>query len=101
MRTFEIGGKFGLIIIPGHSFQFMPTSDEQVQCFENIKRHLLDNRLLVVHLDYQDVRWLGELLTKTEPVFKTQQELIVVVRYAQFTCFQAWYELRTSGPAST
>lgn len=75
MRTFEIGEKFGLIMIPGHSFQFMLTPDDQVACLENIKRHLLENGLLVVHLDHQDVSWLGELVTKKGGISQTRCEL--------------------------
>ena len=30
MRTFELDRKFGVVISPGHSFQFMNTPDEQV-----------------------------------------------------------------------
>jgi SAM-dependent methyltransferase len=75
MRTFEIGGNFGLIIMPGHSFQFMLTPEDQVKCLENIKRHLLENGLLVIHLDHQDVRWLGDLLANKEDIVTTNREL--------------------------
>ena len=75
MRTFELGKKFGLILIPGHSFQFMLTPSDQAKCLENIRRHLLADGTLVIHVDHQDVSWLGELLAKKEPAFETGREL--------------------------
>ena len=59
MRTFELDRKFGVVISPGHSFQFMNTAEEQVQCLEQIKRHLLPGGWLILHLDHQDVRLVG------------------------------------------
>ena len=61
MRSFDLGQTFGLAIIPGHSFQFMLTPDDQVSCLECIKRHLSPDGVLIVHLDHQDVNWLGSL----------------------------------------
>ena len=70
MRTFEIGKKFGFVISPGHSFQFMTKSDEQVMCLEHIKRHLVSGGIAVIHIDYQDFGWLAELLNQKEPVYE-------------------------------
>lgn len=61
MRLFELEGEFGLIIIPGHSFQHLNTPDDQVVCLECIKRHLRPDGVLVIHLDHQDFVWLGGL----------------------------------------
>ena len=61
MRSFELNGRFGLVIIPGHSFQYLNTPDDQVACLECIKRHLRPDGVLVIHLDHQDVAWLGGL----------------------------------------
>lgn len=61
MRTFDLGRQFGLVIIPGHSFQFMLTPEDQVQCLRCIQRHLRPSGVLVVHLDHQDLAWLGTL----------------------------------------
>lgn len=69
MRTFELGRKFGIAIIPGHSFQFLNTPGDQVQCLENIRRHLVSGGLLVVHLDHQDFPWLGSLVADKERGF--------------------------------
>jgi len=75
MRTFDLSQQFGLVIIPGHSFQFMLTPEDQVRCLETIRRHLLVDGTLVIHLDHQDFGWLGELVTKKENAFETGQEL--------------------------
>jgi SAM-dependent methyltransferase len=61
MRSFELGEAFGLIIIPGHSFQHLNTPHDQVACLECIKRHLRPDGILVIHLDHQDIAWLGGL----------------------------------------
>lgn len=62
MRTFELDRKFGIVLSPGHSFQFMNTPEEQVQCLEQVKRHLIPGGWLILHLDHQDLRWLADLL---------------------------------------
>ena len=62
MRTIDLGQTFGLIIVPGHSFQFMLTPEDQVKALEAFKRHLKPGGILVIHLDHQDVDWLGDLL---------------------------------------
>lgn len=69
MRTFDLGRRFGLVIIPGHSFQFMLTPDDQVQCLQCIQHHLVPGGTLVVHLDHQDLGWLGSLTTTRHGAF--------------------------------
>ena len=61
MRDFNLGEQFDLIIIPGHAFQFMLTSQDQAACLNCIRRHLSPNGKLVIHLDHQDLGWLGGL----------------------------------------
>lgn len=61
MRSFEVGGPFGLAIIPGHSFQFMTAPDDQVACLNCIHRHLLPGGKLVVHIDHPEIDWLAGL----------------------------------------
>lgn len=41
MRTLDLGEAFGLILVPGHSFQFMLTPEDQVKALETIKCHLI------------------------------------------------------------
>jgi ubiquinone/menaquinone biosynthesis C-methylase UbiE len=66
MRTFELRRKFGYVISPGHSFQFMTTPDDQVKCLEQIKKHLIPDGLVVIHIDHQDISWLADLIGKRE-----------------------------------
>ena len=61
MRAFELREAFDLILIPDHSFQNILDPEEQVACLRCIRRHLLPGGTLVVHLDHQDVSWLGDL----------------------------------------
>lgn len=61
MRSFELGEAFGLAIIPGHSFQNLLTAEDQVASLESIRRHLVPGGSLVVHIDHQNVGWLGDL----------------------------------------
>lgn len=72
MRTFEIGKRFGFVISPGHSFQFMTTPDDQVKCLEQIRSHLVPDGMLVLHLDEQDFSWLAGLINQ-EPVYHTSK----------------------------
>ncbi len=73
MLSFELDERFGLVIIPGHSFLFMLTPADQVACLECIRRHLLPGGVLVVHLDHQDLDWLGEIGGPKSRVFETYQ----------------------------
>jgi SAM-dependent methyltransferase len=70
MRSFSLGETFGLVIIPGHSFQNIVTAADQVACLESIERHLTPGGVLVVHLDHQDVSWLGDLKQDKGGVFE-------------------------------
>jgi SAM-dependent methyltransferase len=54
MRSFDLGERFGLVIIPVHSFQFLLTPQDQMACLQSIRRHLLPGGLLVIHLDQID-----------------------------------------------
>jgi SAM-dependent methyltransferase len=90
MRTFEIGKKFGFAIIPGHSFQFMLTPDDQVKCLEQIKRHLIADGLAIIHLDHQDIGWLAGLLTQKEPVYEKGQTLTLPASNRKFRHCHAW-----------
>jgi len=62
MQAFELGERFDLILMPGHSFQFMLTTADQIACLNCIRRHLAPGAKLVVHLDHQHVDWLGDLI---------------------------------------
>ncbi len=76
MRMFDLGQEFGLIISPGHSFQFMCTPEDQVKALENFKRHLAPGGTLVIHLDHQSVDWLGDLTRNLGGKFERGKEVI-------------------------
>jgi ubiquinone/menaquinone biosynthesis C-methylase UbiE len=75
MRTLDLGRTFSLIIIPGHAFQFMLTPEDQVKALETFKRHLEPHGTLIVHLDHQDVDWLGDLLRDLRGKFEQGREV--------------------------
>lgn len=66
MTSFDLGRTFDLIIIPGHSFQFMLTIPAQLACLASIRRHLSDKGKMIVHIDHQDPDWLGGLPTEPD-----------------------------------
>jgi SAM-dependent methyltransferase len=77
MRSFDLGETFGLIIVPGHSFQFMCTPEDQVRALEAFKRHLIPGGTIVIHINHDDVGWLGDLIrapgVRFEPVCDIRQ----------------------------
>lgn len=75
MRSLDLGQRFGLIIMPGHSFQFMCTPEDQVQALETFMRHLTSDGTLIIHLDHQSVDWLGDLLRDLGGTFEPGGEI--------------------------
>jgi SAM-dependent methyltransferase len=75
MTRFDLGRTFDLVIIPGHSFQFMLTIEAQLACLASIRRHLSDVGETIVHIDHQDPAWLGGLPIKPEGAFGDASEL--------------------------
>jgi SAM-dependent methyltransferase len=90
MRNFELGEQFGLVLIPGHSFQFMITPGDQVSCLERIKSHLTPDGLLVIHLDHQDFGWLGDIYRHKQP--RNEQGSVVEhpITGQHFRSAQSW-----------
>ena len=70
MRSLDLGEKFGLIIVPGHSFQFMCTANDQVAALETFMRHLAPGGTLILHINHDDVEWLGHLVHNGGGKFK-------------------------------
>jgi SAM-dependent methyltransferase len=96
MRTFDLGETFGLIIIPGHAFQNLVEASDQVACLECIRRHLENDGTLVVHLDHQNLRWLGDLAEEKGGVFEKAEEFIHPGSGRQIRTSRAWsYEPAT------
>jgi SAM-dependent methyltransferase len=73
MRQFDLDETFDLAIIPGHAFQFMLTGEAQMECLASIRRHLKDAARLVIHLDHQDLGWLGSLPRQAGEIYKEVQ----------------------------
>lgn len=61
MRDFTLDTTVRLAIIPGHAFQNIHTPDDQAATLACIRRHLAPDGTLIVHLDHQNVAWLGEI----------------------------------------
>lgn len=90
MRSFEIGKKFGFVISPGHSFQFMTTPDDQVKCLEQIRHHLVPNGIVVLHIDHQDFGWIAGLLKNEKPVYQKSNIIIHPTTNQEFIRSWAW-----------
>jgi ubiquinone/menaquinone biosynthesis C-methylase UbiE len=96
MRSFELGEAFGLVIIPGHAFQNLNTPQDQVACLECIKRHLSPGGTLVIHLDHQDLSWLGDLLREKGGLFEAAEQFQHPKTGRQIRTSRAWsYEPAT------
>jgi SAM-dependent methyltransferase len=84
MRDFELGLRFTLATIPFRPFQHLITVDDQLRCLAGIRRHLVDNGLLILDLfnpslDFLVNRPVGEELDE-EPPFTTPDGRTVIRR---------------------
>lgn len=96
MRSFELDETFGLVIMPGHSFQNILTPADQVACLESVKRHLTPGGRLILHIDHLDVSWLGALMGDEGGVYKTIESFTHPKTGRQILTFRAWsYEPAT------
>ncbi len=96
MRWFELDETFGLVIIPGHSFQNILTPADQVSCLESVKRHLTPGGALIVHLDHLDVSWLGGLMGDGGGVYRKAESFTHPGTGRQIRTSRAWsYEPAT------
>lgn len=100
MRWFDLDHRFGLVIIPGHSFQNLNTPEDQCSCLESIKKHLLPDGLLAIHLDHQDVDWLGELMGDLGGRFESAEEFAHPESGRRVQASRAWWYERSSQTAT-
>jgi ubiquinone/menaquinone biosynthesis C-methylase UbiE len=100
MRTLDLGQTFGLLIVPGHSFQFMLTPEDQVQALEAFKRHLEPGGTLIIHLDHQSVDWLGDLLRDLSGRFEAGQDVQHPQRNHLIRRSHAWWYERSTQTAT-
>ena len=90
MRSFELGTQYGCVLIPAHSFHFMITPEDQLQCLAQIQKHLVPGGLLVIHLDPPEVDWLADLIGKREGACETGRILIHPVSGEKFRSTTEW-----------
>jgi ubiquinone/menaquinone biosynthesis C-methylase UbiE len=96
MRSFDLEVTFGLVIIPGHSFQNILTSEDQVKTLISIKKHILPGGTLVIHVDHLSMSWLGELTRCQGGVFEAAGTFFHPKTGQQIRTSQAWsYESAT------
>jgi SAM-dependent methyltransferase len=96
MCTFDLGQTFGLVLIPGHAFQNLNTPEEQVACLECLHRHLNPGGILVIHLDHQDVSWLGDLVRGKGGIFEPAEQFQHPLTGQPIRASRAWsYEPAT------
>jgi SAM-dependent methyltransferase len=103
MRTFDLGERFGLIIMPGHSFQFMLTPQNQLDCLSCIRRHLAPGGKAVIHLDHMNrekMDWLGGLSQGRGTELKLSGEYPIVENGGSLRRFTAWRYHAVSQPAT-
>jgi len=101
MRSFDLGETFGLVIIPGHSFQHLNSAADQAACLESIRRHLSPGGRLVLHLDHQSMEWLGDLMRCKNGIFEPAGEFIHPLTGQRIRTLQAWtYEPETQSAVS-
>jgi len=74
MRAFDLGEIFGLVVIPGHAFQNLVTASHQIDCLRSVERHLSPDGTLVVHLDHQNIGWLGDLTRDRGGAFEAAEQ---------------------------
>ena len=96
MQAFDLGERFDLILIPGHSFQFMLTPADQIACLTCIQHHLKPGGKLVIHVNHDDFSWLGGLVEGKGTGFKLKGEYHPSEVDGLIRKWTAWsYEART------
>ncbi len=112
MQTFELGTRYGCVLIPAHSFQFMLSPEDQMQCLRQIKKHLMPGGLVVIHLDPPAIDWMADLVgprqqacetgsilthTATGGRFRQTAEWTYEPSTQTFTCRNDWHRVDESG----
>lgn len=96
MRTFALDRTFGLILVPGHAFHNLLTPTDQADCLSCAWKHLSPGGMLVLHLDHQDVGWLGDLVRARGGVFEEEETFVRPKTGNTVRAFRAWtYERST------
>jgi ubiquinone/menaquinone biosynthesis C-methylase UbiE len=100
MRAFDLEQQFGLILIPGHAFHNLLTPDDQVACLTCAHRHLTAGGMLVVHLDHQDISWLGDLVRDQGDAFVEEETFERPQTGRRVRALRAWLYERSTQTAT-
>jgi SAM-dependent methyltransferase len=96
MLSFDLGECFDLILIPGHSFQFMLTPEDQLACLSCVGQHLAPQGKLVLHINHDDLSWLGGLAEGRGTEFQLKGEYRQNSTKGSVRAWTAWrYEAGT------
>jgi SAM-dependent methyltransferase len=90
MRSFDLKERFALVIIPGHSFQFLSTPQDQLACLACLRQHLAPGGRLVIHLDPPDIPWLAGLCGEKSGVFEPAGQFQHPITGRQVRTLRAW-----------
>ncbi len=90
MQAFKINRQFDLVIIPGHSFQFLLSPDQQLACLACIQQHLALDGRVILHVDHQDLAWLGGLRSGQGGIFEPAGKVQDPVTGRQIHTYKAW-----------
>lgn len=103
MRNFDLGSRFTLATIPFRPFQHLITVEDQLSCLASVRRHLVDDGVLILDLfnpslDFLVNRPIGEELDE-EPPFTTpdgrkvirRQKTVSIDRFQQVGHYELIY----------
>ena len=109
MRDFDLGSRFRLATIPFRPFQHLITVEGQLSCLASIRRHLVDEGVLILDLfnpslDFLVNRTLGEEFDE-EPPFTTpdgrtvirRQKTVAIDRFQQVGNYELIYYVTHPG----
>jgi hypothetical protein len=68
----------------------MNTPQEQVDCLNQVKHHLVPGGWLILHLDHQDVHWLSDLLNTKVPENSIGKTLVHPVTHRNYRYINYW-----------
>jgi len=96
MRDFNLDEQFGLIMIPGHAFQNLVETQDQMACLEASRKHLAPGGRLVIHVDHAELDWLGALHKTGESDLEDTGEFVHPTTGHTIRVKESWsYELST------
>jgi hypothetical protein len=61
-----------------------------LECLARIKRHLHPDGRAVIHIDHQDIVWLGSLQSDKGGIFESSGELLDPLTHHRINTYKAW-----------